>query len=133
MRKARRDVVVRPVVDAFFTWVKAERAVPRERGLVSTALGYAFNHEAALRRFLEDGRLRLDNNPSERALRAIAAARKVWMFFGSDDHAVAAANLFSLIASCKLQAARARRRPLSRGARSRDAVLAARTLPRTLA
>ncbi len=101
-RKARRDAVVRPLVDAFFAWVKAEHARPRERGLAATTLGYAINQEAPLRRFLDDGRLRLENNASERALRAIAAARKLWMFFGSDDHAAAAANLFSLIASCKL-------------------------------
>ncbi|WP_437999670.1 IS66 family transposase [Sorangium sp. So ce185] len=101
-RKVRRDAAVRPLVDAFFAWVKAEHARPRERGLVSTALGYALNQEQPLRRFLDDGRLRLENNASERALRSIAVARKAWLFFGSDDHASAAANLFSLVASCKL-------------------------------
>ena len=44
----------------------------------------------------------MTNNHSERALRGIAAGRRVWLFFGSDDHASAAANLFSLIASCEL-------------------------------
>jgi len=44
----------------------------------------------------------MTNNHSERALRFICGGRKVWLFFGSDDHAGAAANLFSLIASCKL-------------------------------
>ncbi|WP_437528960.1 IS66 family transposase [Sorangium sp. So ce726] len=101
-RKVRRDTVVRPLVDAFFAWARAEHARPRERGLVSTALGYALNQEQPLRRFLDDGRLRLENNASERALRSIAVARKSWLFFGSDDHASAAANLFSLVASCKL-------------------------------
>jgi transposase len=102
-RKAQRQLHVRPLVDAFFTWVHAESARPRERGLVATALGYARNQEQPLRRFLEDGRLKMDNNASERALRAsIAVGRKAWLFFGSDDHAQAAGNLFSLIASCKL-------------------------------
>lgn len=101
-RKTRRDAVVRPLVDSFFEWVSAHTALPRERGLVATALGYARNQQAPLRRFLDDGRLRMENNQSERALRAIASARKLWMFFGSDDHAAAAANLFSLVASCKL-------------------------------
>ena len=58
--------------------------------------------EQALRRFLDDGRLPMTNNHSERALRGIAVGRRAWMFFGSDDHATAAANLFSLIASCEL-------------------------------
>jgi hypothetical protein len=101
-RKARRDVVVRPLVDAFFDWVKAEYARPRERGLVASALGYALRQEGPLRRFLDDGRLRLENNAAERALRPISIGRKNWLFFGSDDHAQAAANLFSLVASCKL-------------------------------
>ena len=72
------------------------------RGLVATAFGYAVRHREALSRFLDDGRLRLENNASERALRHIAIGRKAWLFFGSGDHAQAAANLFSLIASCKL-------------------------------
>ncbi len=46
--------------------------------------------------------MRLENNASERALRSIATGRNSWLFFGSNDHAQAAANLFSLIASCKL-------------------------------
>jgi hypothetical protein len=52
--------------------------------------------------FLEDGRLLLDNNRSERALRRIATGRKAWLFVGSDDHAVAAGHLLSLVASARL-------------------------------
>jgi len=44
----------------------------------------------------------MDNNSSENALRIVATGRKAWLFFGSDDHAQAAANLYSLIAGCKL-------------------------------
>lgn len=101
-RKVMRDTHVRPLVDRFFAWAKGEHARPRPRGLESAALGYVIRQESALRKFLEDGRLKMDNNSSERALRTIAVARKAWLFFGSDDHASAAANLFSLIASCKL-------------------------------
>jgi hypothetical protein len=93
---------VRPLVDAFFAWVEVEWAESPGRGVVGSALGYARNQAGPLRRFLEDGRLRLENHGAERALRPIAAARKSWLFFGSDDHANAAANLFSLVASCKL-------------------------------
>ena len=72
------------------------------RGLLPKALGYAMNHKAALMRYLEDGRLVLDNNRSERALRTIAVGRKGWLFVRSDDHGAAAGNLLSLIASCRL-------------------------------
>ena len=72
------------------------------RGPVATAFGYAIRQRDALRRFLDDGRLRMENNASERALRPIEVGRNAWLFFGSGDHAQAAANIFSLIASCVL-------------------------------
>jgi hypothetical protein len=101
-RKLRRDQLLRPLVDDFFTWADAEAKKLPGRSRLASALGYALNQRVALRRFLEDGRLRLENNGAERALRTIAVGRKAWLFFGSDDHANAAGNLFSLIASCKL-------------------------------
>jgi len=102
-RLQNRKTVLAPFVDEFFAWAHAQNDLSsQERGLVSKALGYAIRQELALRRFLHDGRLRMDNNSSENALRIVATGRKAWLFFGSDDHAQAAANLYSLIASCKL-------------------------------
>lgn len=102
-RHTRRQQASRPLVDTFFDWAKQEYDRVREaRGLLSAAFGYVVRQEGALRRFLDDGRLPMTNNASERALRGIAVGRKAWLFFGSDDHAHAAANLFSLIASCTL-------------------------------
>ena len=91
------------MLDEFFAW--AEGVFERVRGVrgpVATAFGYAIRQRDALRRFLDDGRLRMENNASERALRPIAVGRNAWLFFGSGDHAQAAANIFSLIASCVL-------------------------------
>jgi transposase len=103
VRKRLREERVRPYVEAFFEWVHPEYAkVKGTRGPLSSALGYSINQEAALKRFLEDGRLSLDNNSSERALRTVATGRKAWLFVGSDDSAQSAAAFFSLIASCKL-------------------------------
>jgi transposase len=102
-RHARRQLVSRRLLDDFFAWAKDQYArVKDTRGLVASAFGYAVRQEAALRRFLDDGRLPMTNNHSERALRGIASGRRAWLFFGSDDHASAAANLLSLIASCEL-------------------------------
>ena len=102
-RKLLRNQFTRPLVNAFFAWADAEYEKARgERGMLRSAFGYAVRQRDALTRFLDDGRLRLENNPSERALRTIAVGRKAWLFVGSDDHAQAAANLFSLIASCRL-------------------------------
>jgi len=102
-RKKKRQAILKPLIVAFFEWVHAQHAVHGGvRCLLSSATGYATRHEESLMRFLEDGRLKMTNNHSERALRPIAVGRKNWLFFGSSDHADAAANLFSLIASCKL-------------------------------
>jgi len=101
-RKLARQKTVLPLVDAFFAWVEQERTKVTERGLVATALGYSHNQELVLRAFFADGRLRLDNNPTESAIRPVCTGRKAWLFFGSDDHASAAANVMSLGASCML-------------------------------
>lgn len=103
-RHEQRQRQLRPLVDDFFAWAEREfDRVKDVRGLVASAFGYAVRQQAPLRRFLDDGRLPLTNNHSERALRSpICAGRKAWLFFGSDDHATAAANLFSLVVSCQL-------------------------------
>lgn len=101
--KALRELHLRPHVDAFFAFVEAEyERVKDQRGLLRTALGYAVRQRAALTRFFEDGRLKLTNNHSERELRRVATGRKAWLFCGSDDHAQAAGNLLTLIASARL-------------------------------
>ena len=102
-RKQLRDAHLRPHVEAFFTWAELEHEKVRgERSLLRKGLGYMVRHQAALKRFLDDGRLLLDNNRSERALRKIAVGRKAWLFSGSDDHAECAGHLFTLIASARL-------------------------------
>ena len=102
-RRILRQTKLRPFMDDFFAWAQqGYDAHKGQRGSVPNAFGYVIRQRDALRRVLEDGRLHLTNNSSERALRPIAAGRKAWLFFGSDDHASAAANLFSLIASCRL-------------------------------
>jgi transposase len=103
-RHERRQLQLRPLVDDFFAWAAREHErVKNVRGLVASAFGYAVRQKEPLCRFLDDGRLSITNNHSERALRSpICAGRKAWLFFGSDDHASAAANLFSLIVSCEL-------------------------------
>ena len=101
--KRLRDMHVRPLVDAFFVWVAVEyEKVRLVRGPLRSAFGYLSRHKDALMRFLDDGRLRLDNNHSERELRKIATGRKAWLFVGSDDHGTSAGHLFSLIASARL-------------------------------
>jgi transposase len=101
-RKLSRDEHVRPLIDAFFEWVKQARFAQHGRNLATKALGYATNQEQELRRVLADGRLPLDNTRAERSLRKVVVGRKNWMFYGSNSHAQSAAAIFSLVASCRL-------------------------------
>jgi transposase len=98
-----RDAHLRAHVDDFFAWVDVEyEKVEHQRGLVRDALGYAHRQKHALTRFLDDGRLLLDNNRSERELRRVAVGRKAWLFVGSDDHGESTSHLFTLVASARL-------------------------------
>ena len=66
------------------------------------ALRYLTNQWAALQRFVEDGRLAIDNNRAENQLRIVALGRKNWLFAGSFEGAKRAALLYSLVQSCTL-------------------------------
>ena len=102
-RLEKRRLVARLDRRRLLTWATAQYALVKDtRGLVASAFGYTIRQADALRRFLDDGRLPMTNNASERALRSIACRKEGMAFHGSDDHAQAAANLFSLIASCQL-------------------------------
>lgn len=101
--KALRDRHLRPHVDAFFVWAEIEyEKVRNQRGILRRALGYLVRQRDALLCFFDDGRLLLENNRSERELRAIAVARKAWLFCGSDDHAQSAGHIFTLVSSARL-------------------------------
>lgn len=101
--RSLRELHLRPHTDAFFAWVAVEyERVKGQRGMLRSALGYAHRQRGPLTRFFDDGRLALTNNQSERELRRVAVGRKAWLFVGSDDHAQAAGNLMSLIASARL-------------------------------
>jgi transposase len=69
---------------------------------LAEAIGYALNHWQALIRYALDGRIEIDNNAAERALRAIALGRKNFLFAGSDAGGDRAAAIYSLVGSAKL-------------------------------
>lgn len=102
-RKALRDRHLRVHVVSFFVFVEEQfERVKHQRGMLRSALGYCVRQKDALMRFLDDGRLEMTNNRSERQLRRVATGRHAWLFVGSDDHGQAAGNLMTLIASARL-------------------------------
>lgn len=72
------------------------------RSPLGKAITYTLNNWKALRRYIEAPFLSIDNNHSERQIKQMVIGRKNWLFAGSEDGAVSAAILFSVIVSCKL-------------------------------
>jgi len=101
-RKSVRAKKSRAIVNAFFKWCVTQREVVLDETPISKALNYALNQQKALERFLDDGRLPITNNISERHLRREAVGRKNWLFVGSDDGARTNTIFVSLLASCQL-------------------------------
>ena len=69
---------------------------------IGNAIGYALGRWPALLRYCDDGLLEIDNNPAERALRAVALGRKNYLFAGSDLGGERAAAICSLVGTAKL-------------------------------
>jgi transposase len=77
-------------------------AGPMTKSPMSEAAGYLRNHWQALTRFVDDGRIPLDNNLAERQQRAVAIGRKNWLFVASEDGGAWAAVLLGIFQSCRL-------------------------------
>ncbi|HMI83270.1 MAG TPA: transposase [Polyangiaceae bacterium] len=101
-RTDERRRMAAPVLDAFKAWLDAEALTVLPQAPIAEAIGYARNQWGALTRFLDDARLKLDNNTAERQLRRVAVGRKNWLFAGSESGAERACVIYSLLATCKL-------------------------------
>ena len=91
-----------PLITAMKIWLEAELIRLPPRGGVADAIRYALGRWPALCRFLDDGRIELDNNTVERAIRPIALGRKNHLFAGSDGGAERWAIVVSLLATARL-------------------------------
>ena len=91
-----------PLLRELRTYLDGLALVALPQSPVGKALRYTFNQWTALNRFCEDGELAIDNNATERTLRAIAVGRHNWMFVGSDLGGRTAATLMSFVATCRL-------------------------------
>jgi transposase len=102
IRQAVRRSKSLPLVDTMKVWFETELARIPPRGSLADAIRYALTRWRALCRFLDDGRLEIDNNTVERAIRPIALGRKNHLFAGSDGGAERWAVVASLLATAKL-------------------------------
>ena len=91
-----------PLLESMHAWLKATMAKLSRKSDVAVAIHYALERWAALMLFCGDGRVEMDNNAAERALRAVAVGRKNYLFAGSDAGGERAAAIYSLLGSAKL-------------------------------
>jgi transposase len=101
-RKSSRQAKSRPLVNAMKVWLETQRTHIPPRGGLADAIRYTLTRWSALGLFLDDGRIELDNNTVERAIRPIALGRKNHLFAGSDGGAARWAIVASLLATAKL-------------------------------
>ena len=101
-RQSVRQSKSLPLATAMKAWLEAQLTrIPPRSGLAD-AIRYALTRWSALCRFLDDGRIELDTNTVERAIRPIALGRKNHLFAGSDGGAARWATVCSLITTAKL-------------------------------
>ncbi len=101
-RRLVRQARSRPLLDAMHDWLESSLAKLSKKSDTSAAIRYALALWGALVRFCDDGRIEIDNNAAERALRCVAIGRKNYLFAGSDRGGERAATFYSLIGSAKL-------------------------------
>ncbi len=90
------------LVEEFFKTIKEALVKLPQKGNTAKAIRYTLNNQEALMRFLDDGKIEIDNNAAERSMRSIALGRKNWMFAGSDDGGSTAAIFYTIIETAKL-------------------------------
>jgi transposase len=100
-RKQLRDEFSTPILEKIDTWMTARLADTLPKSPLGLAIGYVRNQWLALKRFLENGALEIDNNTAENALRPIALGRKNYLFVGSEHGGRRAAIIYSLIRTCE--------------------------------
>jgi len=96
-----RQERAKPLLESFLDWLTVTRTQVLDQGPMATAIDYTTSNWKALILYLEDGRLPIDNNAAERALRGVCVGRKNWNVIGSENGGKTAARLFSLVETCK--------------------------------
>ena len=101
-RKKQRQMTVKPLVEAFFAWAKEVGATGRlPKGKTLEGINYCINQEEALKVFLNDGDVPLDNNATEGALRSFCLHKHAWKLIDSIDGAKSSAIIYSITETAK--------------------------------
>src|ERR1700688_3372741 len=101
-RREIRNTRARPLLESLKQWLEETLTKLSRKSDTAMAMRYALLRWDALLRYVDDGRIEIDNNAAERALRTIALGRKNYLFAGSDAGGERAAAIYSLIGTAKL-------------------------------
>jgi len=91
-----------PLLAELRTWLRTTHATLSAKSPLAGAIQYTLTRWTALTRYVDDGRIELDNNAAERAIRALVLGRRNYLFAGSDAGGETAARLYSLVGTCRL-------------------------------
>lgn len=100
-RLQQRQMVVKPLVDALFVYLKRTNGDVSSKNKLGEAYGYMLNQEKYLRVFLSDGEVPIDNNASERAIRGFCIGKKNWQMIDTISGAKASAIIYSIAETAK--------------------------------
>lgn len=100
-RKAKRQELAKPIMDALRAWMETEGVKYGESTLIGKAVTYAYTRWPNMMNYLKDGRILLDNNLAENEIRPITLGRKNYLFCGNHEAAENMAIINSLLATCR--------------------------------
>jgi len=101
LREVMRAAESRMILERFGRALKVKLAGPLPRSQLGGAIAYALGQWEQLIRYAQDGRLEIDNNRVENAIRPTALGKKNWLFVGHPDAGGRSAILYTLLESCK--------------------------------
>lgn len=96
-----RQTKSKPILSQFHKWLLKRSGQTPPRGLLGKAISYCLNQWDRLEGYLKDGRLSMDNNAAENAIRPFVVGRKNWLFSGTPEGAEASALFYSLIETAR--------------------------------
>ena len=100
-RKNRRQLSVRPLVEAYFVWVKENISLVPQKSKVWEGFNYSINQEKYLKVFLDDGEVPMDNNAAEQSIRGFCIGKKNWVMIDTVAGAKSSAIIYSIAETAK--------------------------------
>ena len=100
-RKTRRQLSVKPLVEAYFTWVRETLPKVPQKSKTWEGFSYSLNQEKYLKVFLDDGEVPMDNNAAEQSIRGFCIGKKNWVMIDTIAGAKSSAIIYSIAETAK--------------------------------